>query len=96
MIDDKKKRTDAETDITPEEREMLDDSFDLNTDGDDLGFKQAHLDSTDEDGELLNEGSGEGLDGDDLDVPGAEADDANEIIGEEDEENNAFSDADTE
>lgn len=29
--------------------------------------------------------------GDDLDVPGAEADDANEDIGEEDEENNYYS-----
>ena len=29
--------------------------------------------------------------GDDLDVPGSEEDDANEEIGEEDEENNSYS-----
>jgi len=31
------------------------------------------------------------MSGDDLDIPGAELDDANEIIGEEDEENNNYS-----
>lgn len=96
MIDDKNKPTTTDNDISPEERELLDDSFDMDLEGDDLAFKQAHLDNTDEDGVPLNEGSGEGLDGEDLDVPGAEADDANEAIGEEDEENNAYSSADTE
>jgi len=31
------------------------------------------------------------LPGDDLDIPGAELDDADEVIGEEDEENNYYS-----
>jgi hypothetical protein len=35
------------------------------------------------------------VDGNDLDVPGTEMDDANEEIGEEDEENNVYSNADT-
>jgi hypothetical protein len=43
----------------------------------------------DEDGTPLNEKSF-GV-GKDLDVPGAEEDDANERIGEEDEENNQYS-----
>ena len=47
------------------------------------------LDQRDEDGELLNEKTD--LSGKDLDVPGSEEDDANEEIGEEDEENNPYS-----
>lgn len=46
------------------------------------------VDGRDDDDELLNE--------DDLDIPGADADDANEAIGEEDEENNYYSLGDTE
>jgi hypothetical protein len=34
---------------------------------------------------------GDSMPGDDLDIPGAELDDANEAIGEEDEENNYYS-----
>ena len=36
-------------------------------------------------------GKNEGGHGDDLDIPGAELDDADEAIGEEDEENNYYS-----
>jgi len=43
----------------------------------------------DDDGEMLNEGSDRS--GRDLDVPGSEDDDADEKIGEEDEENNSYS-----
>lgn len=39
----------------------------------------------------VNYGTVEKLDTDDLDIPGAEDDDANEEIGEEDEENNYYS-----
>jgi hypothetical protein len=40
----------------------------------------------------INNGETENaLTGEDLDVPGAESDDANEAIGEEDEENNYYS-----
>jgi hypothetical protein len=49
----------------------------------------AALDSTDDDGEKLNESSD--MSGRDLDVPGSEDDDADEKIGEEDEENNSYS-----
>ena len=60
--------------------------------GDDESLRQAALDSTDEDGTPLNEGSfGKNVAPDDLDVPGTQADDANEAIGEEDEENNEYS-----
>jgi hypothetical protein len=42
--------------------------------------------------DLLNEGSDPSVDmGSDLDIPGAELDDEDEAIGEEDEENNAYS-----
>jgi hypothetical protein len=34
---------------------------------------------------------GDSMPGDDLDIPGAELDDANEAVGEEDEENNYYS-----
>src|SRR5688572_1594323 len=86
----------SENDITPEELSLLDDSINNVDDGDDADLKRSALDNTDEDGELLNEGSmADDISGEDLDVPGSEADDDNEMIGEEDEENNAYSDADT-
>ncbi len=59
--------------------------------------ERAFLDNTDEDGTPLNEKAGYSKEsGSDLDVPGAELDDADEEIGEEDEENNSYSQADTE
>ena len=57
-----------------------------------LRLQQATLDQFDEEGEPLNEQSG--LSGSDLDVPGSEEDDLNEEIGEEDEENNHYSQSD--
>ena len=88
---------DADAIITPEERQMLDDSFDNDgTSQDNLNLKRSALDNTDEDGEQLNElSNADDNTGADLDVPGAEADDANEAIGEEDEQNNQYSAADT-
>ncbi|NCT75419.1 MAG: hypothetical protein GXC78_12850 [Chitinophagaceae bacterium] len=56
---------------------------------DDQNLQDARLDDRDADGELLNERTG--LSGRDLDVPGSEEDDADEDIGEEDEENNSYS-----
>jgi hypothetical protein len=47
------------------------------------------LDRTDDEGTALNEEIDQS--GKELDVPGSEEDDANEEIGEEDEENNPFS-----
>jgi len=65
--------------------------------GDDQNLRKAALDSTDDDGTPLNEESfKKNVTGTDLDVPGAQQDDANEKIGEEDEENNEYSIAGTE
>lgn len=90
------KGDDSENDITPEELNLLDNSIDNIDEGDDGNLKKSALDNTDEDGELLNEGSmADDISGEDLDVPGAEDDDNMEEIGEEDEENNGYSDADT-
>jgi hypothetical protein len=65
-------------------------------DVDDDTPKVADTDLTDEDLIALGEGeaqfeNAETLTGEDLDIPGAEQDDANEEIGEEDEENNYYS-----
>ena len=55
-------------------------------------FNKLALDERDDDGELLNEKSiRRDRNGEDLDVPGAELDDNDENIGEEDEENNMYS-----
>ena len=65
--------------------------------GDDQNLRRAALDNTDDDGAPLNEESfKKNVTGTDLDVPGAQQDDANEKIGEEDEENNEYSIAGTE
>jgi hypothetical protein len=59
---------------------------------DDMNLRKATLDDTDEEGTPLNEGSFKrDTSGSDLDVPGSEDDDADEEIGEEDEENNPYS-----
>ncbi len=83
--------------ITPAEKAMLDEI--LNSDplsNDDARLRNAQLHNTDNDGDLLNEkGSADDVSGEDLDIPGAEYDDADEEIGEEDEENNGYSKADT-
>jgi hypothetical protein len=80
---------DPDTDVTPEEEKDLADAAETMPTDDENALQRAKLDMTDDEGELLNEGSG--LSGKDLDVPGSEADDADEAIGEEDEENNPFS-----
>ena len=79
----------AETDVTRDEKEMLERSSESMGTDDDEALRQAALDSTDEDGTELNENASVG--GEDLDVPGSEDDDENELIGEEDEENNSYS-----
>ena len=85
---------DTEASITPQELDMLDNAGD--GDEDDEHLHDADLDDTDEDGVLLNEkSSADDRSGGDLDVPGSELDDADEKIGEEDEENNSYSQADT-
>jgi hypothetical protein len=93
---DPKKNTDniPDTDITDEERALLDAAGE---DDEERGLHRAELDDTDEDGEFLNEASSANdKTGRDLDVPGSGDDDDMEDIGEEDEENNSYSQADTE
>lgn len=80
---------DKETNVTNVERDLLQRSSESMSTADDQQLNQAALDKTDDDGTPLNEKVN--LSGSDLDVPGSEADDANEKIGEEDEENNAYS-----
>jgi hypothetical protein len=94
---EKKIQPATDADISATEQQLLDESLEKDITGDDLSLKKAELDNTDEDGELLNEqSSANDISGDDLDIPGAEDDDDNEMIGEEDEENNGYSEADTE
>lgn len=89
--------TETDSDVSPAERALLDESIDNSLTVDNLNLKRSALDNTDNDGELLNERSmADDISGEDLDVPGAEQDDDNEAIGEEDEENNSYSQADTE
>jgi hypothetical protein len=78
----------GENDISPVEIALLDKAGPEESKDEDY-LQRSNLDELDEDGELLNEA--DDLAGDDLDVPGSEIDDANEAIGEEDEENNSFS-----
>ncbi|MCU7547700.1 hypothetical protein OCK74_01180 [Chitinophagaceae bacterium LB-8] len=81
----------TEADVTREERRTLA-SDDYMPTKDEDKLIQASMDNTDFQGESLNEkGFGQSLSGKDLDVPGSEVDNANERIGEEDEENNEYS-----
>lgn len=71
------------------EKELLQESSESMASPDDIKLRQSKVDNVDEDGELLNEEVN--ASGSDLDIPGSEDDDANEEIGEEDEENNSYS-----
>ena len=92
-----KQPEEMDAEITAEERALLDKSIDSGLSQDDINLSRSVLDNKDEDGILLN-GAGKFADfsGEGLDVPGAELDDENESIGSEDEENNSYSQADTE
>lgn len=82
---------DTDSNVSSTEKELLQTAAN-DMPGDDEDLRDAALDSTDEDGTPLNEDSfDKNISPDDLDVPGAEEDDANEKIGEEDEENNEYS-----
>lgn len=88
---------DMNSEISKEERNMLDESQAMGTSSDEENLRRARVDNVDDEGEVLNVHSEEvNVTGEDLDVPGSELDDANEEIGEEDEENNSYSRADTE
>lgn len=101
MSTDKRMPTDEEqdmdADISPIERSLLDQSIENSLSVDNDNLSRSALDNFDDEGDLLNEEIfAEDVTGGDLDVPGSELDDANEDIGEEDEENNSYSQADTE
>src|ERR1700744_5662497 len=83
----------TDADVTREDLAMLDAAEQNMDTTDSSNLMQSSLDSTDDDGDPLNEeGSlAEDMTGEDLDVPGSGADDADERIGEEDEENNYYS-----
>lgn len=84
--------TGTDTDISSEEVMMLErmEGFEATTDNENLTI--ATLDQTDDEGDKLN--VSEDLSGSDLDVDAAAQDDKMEQIGEEDEENNLYSDND--
>lgn len=85
---------DPESDVSEGEKIALErSSVDVDT-PDNEALYDAQPDNTDFDGEKLNEETD--FAGADLDVPGADEDDANEEIGEEDEENNEYSLGDNE
>jgi hypothetical protein len=94
---DKIDRETTDAEISAEEISLLENSGPVERDSDTDSLNRSKLDETDFDGETLNEiSSTQNVDGNDLDVPGTEMDDDDEAIGEEDEENNLYSVADTE
>jgi hypothetical protein len=80
---------DEETDVTPEEIELLSRTDESMSGIDDEDRRNLMLDNKDFDGDSLNEK--DDVSGEDLDVPGATDDDDDEELGEEDEENNSYS-----
>jgi hypothetical protein len=80
---------DQNMNVSNSERDLLQRSTESMATLDDEQLNNSELDNTDDEGSMLNEKSDRS--GSDLDVPGSEVDDANEEIGEEDEENNSYS-----
>ncbi len=89
FMDDEELDLENESNVTAEEAELLKRSNESMATEEDEDILRATVDNTDTDGTPLNEKATRS--GRDLDVPGSEEDDANEDIGEEDEENNSFS-----
>jgi hypothetical protein len=84
--------TDDDSDVSEEEKGDLEESANEMPTEDEQNLRKAALDNKDAEGTPLNEGSFKrDLSGSDLDVPGTDLDDADESIGEEDEENNEYS-----
>ena len=77
-----------DSDVSEDEKKALERTENMDTQ-DNENLYRAELDDEDLEGDKLNEE--EDFSGDDLDVPGKEDDDADEEIGEEDEENNPYS-----
>jgi len=85
----------SESDVTPQEKKLLKKGAGHQPTGETEDFDKMALDERDNDGELLNEkGINQDRTGEDLDTPGAALDDDDENIGEEDEENNIYSQRD--
>ena len=90
--DDSLIKTGTDTDITAAERETLERSDNYTPTRDEENLQRASMDNKDFEGDALNESSfGSERTGSDLDTSGIDEDDANEEIGEEDEENNQYS-----
>jgi hypothetical protein len=83
----------TDADVTSEDLRMLDAAEQNMDTPDSENLMASSLDSVDDDGDPLNEDSSlaDDMTGEDLDVPGSGDDDADERIGEEDEENNYYS-----
>jgi len=82
----------TDADVTNEDLRDLNATEQNMDTADSINLQRASLDNVDDDGDLLNEESNfEDMTGEDLDVPGSGDDDADEAIGEEDEENNYYS-----
>lgn len=87
----------ADFDVRPDELEALRDTTYMPTRDEDR-LRQARMDNVDFQGEPLNEGSfGEGqmLSGGDLDIDADDANDQTDAMGQGDEENQLFSESDT-
>ena len=83
----------TDADLTAEDIRMLEAAEQNMGSDDSSNLQQSSLDNVDGDGDPLNEDSSLNMDmtGESLDVPGSNADNADENIGEEDEENNYYS-----
>ena len=83
----------TDADLSAEDIRMLQAAEQNMNSDDSVNLQKTSLDSLDDDGDPLNEDGSLNMDmtGEDLDVPGSSADDADEDLGEEDEENNYYS-----
>jgi hypothetical protein len=89
---DSEEIVDRTPDVSSQEKRILKKSAGHPSTGESEDFNKMALDERDDDGELLNEkGIKQDRAGEDLDIPGSELDDNEEDIGEEDEENNLYS-----
>ena len=87
--------TDNSSNVTSAEKRLLKKSAGHQPTDETEDFNNMVLDEKDNGGELLNEKSiKQDRNGEDLDTPGADLDDDDESIGEEDEENNIYSQRD--
>jgi len=89
IFEDDEIEMDSDTNVTAVEKDLLRKSSADRGSKEEKQLRDAKLDRVDNEGDPLNEGND--LAAEDLDVPGSEEDDADEEIGEEDEENNAYS-----